>query len=297
MSERICEECLPASHPSPRFFRIHSEAREAVGQDELEAAYDRVHADYDGFWLTEAARPIDDLVGKLRWRGDERLFEAGCGTGYATALLAEKVGSVTAVDLSEGMLAEARRRLRAAGSDNVRFVAANALEALQAEGPFDVVFSSWVLGYIPLKPFFAAASQALANGGRLAFVVHKENSPREPLEIFAELVARDPTALQKRVAFDFPRDADHVQDELAAAGLTIEELWEGAAVFHYTSPEQVLEHLLKSGAGTAFYDAIDPDKRAVLRDGFLELLAARRRGSSDYQVSHEYVACVASKRS
>ena len=36
---------------------------------------------------SEAARPIEDLVSKLTWIGSERVFEAGCGTGYATALL------------------------------------------------------------------------------------------------------------------------------------------------------------------------------------------------------------------
>lgn len=295
LSQKICEECLPRSHALPRFFRIHSEAQEEVGHDELRLAYNGVHSDYDEFWLVEAAKPIDELMGRLRWCGSERVFEAGCGTGYATALLAQRADSVLAADLSEGMLAEARKRLHAAGAEGVRFVAGDALELLETEGPFDVVFSSWVLGYIPLEPFFAAASHALVREGRLAFVVHKENSPREPLEIFAELVARDPSVLQKRVAFDFPRDMGHVQAETTAAGLAVEQLWEGVAVFQYDSPEKVLEHLLKSGAGTAFYDAIDPDRRVSLTDEFLRLLADRQRPLADYRVSHEYVACIARK--
>jgi MoaA/NifB/PqqE/SkfB family radical SAM enzyme/protein-L-isoaspartate O-methyltransferase len=295
VSAGICERCLPRSHAVPRFFRVLSEAREEVGRDELESVYDRVHGDYDEFWLAEAGKPIEDLVGRLRLDGNERLFEAGCGTGYATALLAKEVGSILAVDLSEGMLAEARRRVRTAGVDNVRFVSGDALEVLEAEGPFDVVFSSWVLGYIPLKPFFAAASRALTSNGWLAFVVHKENSPREPLEIFAELVARDPLVLQKRVAFDFPRDMDHIRAEMADAGLEISDLWDGAAVFHYARPEDVLEHLLKSGAGTAFYDAVDAERRQSLVNEFLRVLADRHGQRPDYEVSHEYVACIARK--
>jgi MoaA/NifB/PqqE/SkfB family radical SAM enzyme/protein-L-isoaspartate O-methyltransferase len=296
VSPGICEECLPSTHAVPRFFQILSESHTEVGRDELESAYDRVHGDYDEFWLVEAGKPVEDLVSRLPLNGSERLFEAGCGTGYATALLAKAVGSILAADLSEGMLAEARQRVRALGVDNVRFVAGDALELLTAEGPFDVVFSSWVLGYIPLKPFFAAATRALPAGGRLAFVVHKENSPREPLEIFAELVARNPSVLQKRVAFDFPRDMNHVRAEMVEAGLEINDLWDGAAVFHYARPEDVLEHLLKSGAGTAFYDAIDAELRQSLADEFVGLLAYRHRQRADYEVSHEYVACVASKR-
>jgi SAM-dependent methyltransferase len=233
---------------------------------------------------------------KLPWRGDERVFEAGCGTGYATALLARRAAQVLAVDISEGMLTQARARLQARGADRVRFLAGDALALLAAGEPFDVVFSTWVLGYIPLKPFFAAASGALRPGGRVAFIVHKEHSPREPLEIFGELIARDPAALQKRVAFDFPRDSEQIREEMTAVGLHIDELWEGSVVFRYDSPAGVLEHLLKSGAGTAFYDAIDPIRRPGLTAEFLSLLAAHQPADRvGYEVCHDYIACIARK--
>ena len=74
----------------------------------------------------------------------------------------------------------------------------------------------------------------------MAFVVHRENSPREPLEIFHELVARDPSVLRKRVAFDFPRDKRHVETEMAAAGFEVESIREGAIVFRYQKVEEVL---------------------------------------------------------
>jgi hypothetical protein len=129
----------------------------------------------------------------------------------------------------------------------------------------------------------------------LAFVVHKENSPREPLEIFAQLVARDPTVLTRRVAFDFPRDLAHVERETAVAGLVVEDLWEGAITFRYDTARGVLEHLLKSGAGTAFHDAVDPLRRDALTGEFLDIFAARHHGPEGYEVSHEYVACIAGK--
>ena len=296
VSEALCARHLPKTHAIPRFFAVQSEARGAVGREELRAAYDRVHGDYDAFWLAEAGGPIEKLVAQLPLGAVRRAFEAGCGTGFGTALLARGLppeGRLLAVDLSEGMIGEARRRVD--GSSRIEFRTGDALAALESEGPFDLVFSSWVLGYIPLAPYFAAAARALRAGGLLAFVVHRENSPREPLEIFGELVAEDPSVLLKQVAFDFPRGVEQVRTEMNAAGLTIVRAWEGAITFRYGSAEAVLEHLLKSGAGTAFYDAIDPARRPVLEERFLRILAERQGGADSYCVVHDYVSCIARK--
>ncbi|MBI5244717.1 MAG: radical SAM protein [Elusimicrobia bacterium] len=297
VSHALCEQYLPESHELPRFFKVRADAAQSrVGAEELRAAYDRVHGDYDEFWLKEAAGPVDELIGRLGLRSVKNVFEAGCGTGYATARLAARLGPegrLLAADISEGMISQARRRVNESAS--VSFLCGDALKALRTRSRLDLVFSSWVLGYIPLKPFFAAAAGALDPGGRLAFVVHRDNSPREPLEIFAELVAEDPCALTKQVAFDFPRDARHLRQEIEAAGLEVEDLREGQITFRYDSPEQVLEHLLKSGAGTAFHDALDPARRPALERLFLRRLAERQRGPG-FEVIHDFLACVAGKR-
>jgi len=295
VSDKLCEENLPKSHAIPRFFQTQLDATEEVGRDELQSAYDRVYDDYDEFWLSKAAQAIEDLADKLTWRGDQRVFEAGCGTGYGTALLASRGGSVLAADISEGMISVARKRIESAGLENVEFVLGDALEVAGANGPFDLVFSSWVLGYIPLEPFFTAAYQALETGGKLAFLVHKENSPRQASELFAELVAKDPSVLTKRVSFDFPRDVQQIESQLTAAGFADLQPWQGAAVFQYDTARGVLEHLLKSGAGTAFHDAIDPDRRDALTDEFVDTLTARNPESAEFEAAHEFIACVATK--
>jgi MoaA/NifB/PqqE/SkfB family radical SAM enzyme/SAM-dependent methyltransferase len=295
VSTEVCRRFLPRKHKLPRFFDLRSGALTRVGAKEVRESYDRVHGDYDEFWLVEAGRPVDQLVERLHLTGRERIFEAGCGTGYATRQLAERIrasGSILAVDLSEGMLEEARRRL--SDAPGVRFTAGDALEILRTEGLFDLVFSSWVLGYIPLKPFFASAARALAPGGRLAFVVHKKDSPLRETTIFGELVAADPSVLLKQVDFDFPRDMEHVRSEMFEAGMEVEDLREGAVTFEYPNPEGTLEHLLKSGAGTAFYNALDPARRPELERRFLDRLAEESEGGP-CRVVHDFVACIARK--
>jgi len=268
-----------------------------VGRIELQNAYNQIHAYYDQFWLDKAGAPIEQLISRLSLTGRERIFEAGCGTGYATALLAEQLkhaDQITAVDLSEGMLAQAQERARNKGFKSIEFICADALEQLQVNDAFDLVFSSWVLGYIPLRPFFRAVRQALTDQGLLAFVVHKLNSPRRELEIFQNIVADDPDVLQSQVAFDFPRDIEHMESELAHADLRPKHLWEGHITFTYDTAEQALEHLLKSGAGTAYYEAVVPERREELTREFVRRLQKRTSGKS-YDVVHDFLACVASR--
>jgi len=97
------------------------------------------------------------------------------------------------------------------------------------------------------------------------------------------------------VAFDFPRNAGHARTLVSAAGFGIQTVGGGEVVFRYPTARHVLDHLLKSGAGTAFYDAIDPDRREALTGRFLERLARRHTPGAGFEVRHEYVACVAVK--
>lgn len=297
-SERICAESLPRRHRLPRFFTVKARATATVGSAELRDAYDRIFKDYDRHWLREAGKPVRKLIGKIGHPNPRTIFEAGCGSGYATALLAERFGPsclITAADISREMIGLARRRIRGAGHDNVRFRRQDALGALTRLGPFDLVFSSWVLGYIPLKPFFETVSASLVEGGRLAFVVHRQNSPTRELEIFRQLVADDPSVLKKRIHFDFPDDHRHVERLLAESDLVLEELSENRITFRCVSPEDVMEHLIGSGAGTAFYDALDPRRRGEMEERFKKTLSRRTGRKGTFDVAHEYVLCVARK--
>ena len=109
-------------------------------------------------------------------------------------------------------------------------------------------------------------------------------------------MADNPSILQKRVDFDFPRDTVHVQSAVKTAGLEVEYVWEGNIVFRYDTPEKVLEHLLKSGAGTAFYEAVDPARRNEMEKQFIKKLTERNKKETGYNVIHDYISCIARKR-
>lgn len=298
-SEALCGKLLRRSYPVPRFFEVRSQAKDPVGQSEVKRAYDEIHTSYDDYWLTQAAGPVEDLLKDLPIEAATTIIECGCGTGYATSLIARRLlpdASLAAVDLSEGMLDLARKRLSVQGDSSVRFVHGDALNFLESCDAVDLVISTWVLGYIPLAPFFAAVSGALKDGGLLAFVVHRDNSPRETLEVFRRLVAEDPSVLLQGVDFDFPRDREHLEELFRSSGLETRSFMEDQIVFPCQTPQDVLGYLLKSGAGTAYFNAVDPERRDVLTDQFLAYLEEGKEAGEGYEVIHEYVSCVVGKR-
>lgn len=102
--------------------------------------------------------------------------------------------------------------------------------------------------------------------------------------------------LTKRVAFDLPRDVSHARDEVEAAGFDMKFIEENRITFQYKGPSEVLDHLLKSGAGTAFYDAVRPEARGELEKWFIEKLADQNSHGQRYDVVHDYIMCIAEKR-
>jgi trans-aconitate 2-methyltransferase len=126
------------------------------------ATYDRV-SDPQARW---GAAVLD----RLPLQGDERVLDAGCGSGRVTALLLDRVprGSVVALDASEAMLEQARKNL---GHDpRVEFIRADlGVRPLPIAGAVDAVFSNatfhWVADHDAL---FANLAAVIRPGARMA---------------------------------------------------------------------------------------------------------------------------------
>src|SRR5918997_1293096 len=83
-------------------------------------------------WLFLLPRSIrSEAVNCLELKRGSRVLEVGCGTGRNLAPLVEAVGAegqVYGVDLSEGMLAEAKELCARSGWENVRLMRADAVD-------------------------------------------------------------------------------------------------------------------------------------------------------------------------
>ena len=95
----------------------------------------------------------------------KNVLEIGCGTGRHTVRLVAQQNQVTALDISPGMLAVAREKIK----DNVTFIEGDFLKT-EFNQKFDAIVMSLVLEHIAdLEVFFAKAGRILKPGGELIF--------------------------------------------------------------------------------------------------------------------------------
>jgi demethylmenaquinone methyltransferase/2-methoxy-6-polyprenyl-1,4-benzoquinol methylase len=149
--------------------------------DELTDAVRRYYAaraaEYDtsaGYRDAEAGRlraPLTALVAETF--AGRQVLEVACGTGYWTEAIGRTAASVLATDVSEEMIAQARRRLARLENAEVRLADAYRLDGVPTG--FTGGFAHWWLSHIPrelLSDFLNVFHSRLADGAVVLFIDH-----------------------------------------------------------------------------------------------------------------------------
>jgi trans-aconitate 2-methyltransferase len=162
--------------------------------------------------------------------GDERVLDAGCGSGRITATLAERLprGHVVAADVSPTMLAEARTTLAPFG-ERVSFVETDLLRIESAlDQPVDAVFSTatfhWIADHAAL---FRALHAILRPGGQLVAQCGGGANLRRFMHTADGVAEREPfrDTLHGRELWRHQYGAEETDQRLRGAGFTDVEVW------------------------------------------------------------------------
>ena len=133
----------------------------------------------------ERTRPARDLLAAIALTAPARVTDLGCGPGNSTELLAERFhqASVTGLDTSEAMLAQARARLPQACFQQAD------IGRWQPGTPPDLIYANAALQWVPdHAALVPRLFSLLAPGGALAFQVpdnRDEPSHRSMREVAA----------------------------------------------------------------------------------------------------------------
>ncbi|MGI8730516.1 MAG: class I SAM-dependent methyltransferase [Solirubrobacteraceae bacterium] len=152
----------------------------AARWDRERAFHDAVAEQLDPSALAPSDVPAcdDALLSTAGVMAGARVLDVGCGQGDLTLQLLRRGALVTGLDLSERMLAVARRRVGLFGTREARFVAAPLERTGLPSASFDVIVGRWILHHVDLHAAAPELARLLAPGGRAVFL---ENSGANPV--------------------------------------------------------------------------------------------------------------------
>lgn len=131
----------------------------------VQEGYDIWAADYDSYPNPTVATDEMGFPNFWRHHSGRKVLEVGCGTGRHTKKWVEAGNSLTAIDISPGMLAMARSKI---SSLNVNFIEGDFIAQKNLAHDFDIVVESLMLEHIQdLAAFFNQCVTVLKTGGDL----------------------------------------------------------------------------------------------------------------------------------
>jgi ubiquinone/menaquinone biosynthesis C-methylase UbiE len=109
--------------------------------------YDQQAAIYDVQYLGEQNAKIGDSLNKIKFGSNEIVLDLGCGTGFLFQNIAQRVGLLVGIDLSQKALQEAKKHTK--NLSNIALVRADADNAPFPDCIFDSVFAITLLQNMP----------------------------------------------------------------------------------------------------------------------------------------------------
>lgn len=184
---------------------------------DTQGSYDRVAGEYAARIFDELkAKPLDRelldrLAERVRRQGHGKVCDLGCGPGQVARYLHERGVPVVGVDLSEGMLAEARRL-----NPGIEFVQGDMRALAVPDGVWAGIAAFYSLIHIPRDQMVATLGElrrVLRPGGWLLLSFHLGDEVRHLDEWWGSPVDVD---------FIFFR-REEIEGWLRAAGFRVEE--------------------------------------------------------------------------
>jgi trans-aconitate 2-methyltransferase len=205
------------------------------------------------------------VLERLPLTGDERVLDAGCGSGRVTERLLERLprGRVVALDGSPAMIEQARRRLARFG-DRVEYVVADLSRPLPLSEPVDAVLSTATFHWVPdHDALFENLATVLRPGGRLVAQCGGAGN-------IASIVAVLATLGDGWTGPAHFETAEATSTRLAAAGFTAIRCWITPEPV-VLEPGEPFERYLRTIVLGAHLERLPESER----DGFVRAVAAR----------------------
>jgi phosphatidylethanolamine/phosphatidyl-N-methylethanolamine N-methyltransferase len=141
--------------------------------------YDVHSVFYDATFGRLVKRRIERAIDHMNIGRDDLILDLGIGTGVSLNFYPLDRGRIVGIDLSAGMLREARKKIRELGLQRATVFQANALELPFADSTFDHIFISHVISVVSDPVCLVREAQRVAKpGSRIVVVNHFQSTNR-----------------------------------------------------------------------------------------------------------------------
>ena len=242
----------------------------ATSTDQTQAiasVFNRVAMGYDRQALRFFSYSADKMVARLNPKAGEKLLDVATGTGAVALAAAQAVGAggrVVGIDIAEAMLAEAEKKIRKFGINNIDLHTMDASALDFRAGYFDAVTCAYALFFLPdMQAGLQEWQRVLKPGGSVIFTSFGPAAFRPMLDLFmARLalhdVATDPAAGARL------NDPAQCRQLLTAAGLTDVEVVTEQLGYHLKDAAEWWEIVYNAGL-RGMLEKLAPHKRAVFQ--------------------------------
>ncbi|MDA8141111.1 MAG: class I SAM-dependent methyltransferase [Desulfobacteraceae bacterium] len=119
---------------------------------------------------SKMVKDVSQAIAKtVALRPDMDVLDFGCGTGLLSLQILPRVGSITGVDSSQGMLDQFNRKIAQLKLDRVKTVRLDLEQEQALPGKYDLIISNMTLHHIQrIEPFLLQLYNVLVPGGQVA---------------------------------------------------------------------------------------------------------------------------------
>ncbi|OGW52718.1 MAG: methyltransferase type 11 [Nitrospirae bacterium RBG_19FT_COMBO_55_12] len=136
----------------------------------LKETFNTVSEGYDNKALRFFSMSAEHMASLIGLRGNEHVLDVACGTGHASLAIARLLpkGRITAVDLSPGMLEQARKKAATIGTRNVEFLERDMQDLGFSAGEFDAAVCAFGIFFVEnMDAQLSHITTAIKPGGRI----------------------------------------------------------------------------------------------------------------------------------
>ena len=259
---------------------------------DIATSYNRVSKNYEEVFLKEMHIYNEEMLKNLIINSSDKyinkeisILDLACGTGFNSKFLSKTFSKAnfTLVDISEGMLEEAKSNCRF----KAKFIERDMLSFLKScdDSTFDIVICAWAIKYQNPKKIIKEVSRVLKSDGYFSVIVNLKSTLPEIRRIYPTLVVKnykDITKLMKELPN--PKNENSFKDWFIKNKFSVENIKFGEHIFKFESAYEAIDFVTTTGALAGFDTMINMQSNRV-KDNMIDLFNNKRINT----ITHKYI--------